>query len=158
MKLRARLVVVATASFMFAGGFGISSAAYADQVSNSVVIGYSDYGCGKARAGTYNLTGTQRGQVNVTGYADSIPGCTEVVQSQPTGYLGSNAYLRTSGGICSSVATTYSTASTAYKSSMAYLYAPCVRPSQLAGGGTGYYYQGSGYASKAVLAPYQPFS
>jgi hypothetical protein len=105
-----------------------------------------------------SLTGTQRGQVNVTGYADSIPGCTEVVPSQPTGYLGSNAYLRTSGGICSSVGTTYSTAATAYTSNMAYLYAPCVRPSQLAGGGTGYYYRGSGYASKAVLAPYQPFS
>ena len=33
MKLKARLAVVAAASFMFAGGLGISSAAYADQVS-----------------------------------------------------------------------------------------------------------------------------
>ncbi len=53
---------------------------------------------------------------------------------------------------------TYSTTTTAYKSSMAYLYSPCVRPSQMSGGGVGYFYTGSGYATKPVQAPYLPFS
>ncbi|MBN9141107.1 MAG: hypothetical protein J0H23_09805 [Micrococcales bacterium] len=102
MKLTTRLAIVAVASFIFAGGFGLSSVAYADESSSPVLIGTGDLSCARAIATTHN-SGTQRGQLNVTGYGLSVPGCTTTVQAQPTGYLGSSAYLRTAGGVCSSV-------------------------------------------------------
>lgn|GEM_PF-1403340 len=159
MKFPARLAMVAVASFTFAGGLGFTAAAHAEAVSAEVTIAHAGSGCGSARAGSYN-TGTQRGQLNVTGHIYVVgDNCPSGIKDFPSGYLGSSAYLKTTGGsVCSSVGVTYSTTTTAYKSSMAYLYSPCVRPSQLSGGGVGYFYNGGGYSSRGVQAPYQLFS
>lgn len=77
-------------------------------------------------------------------------------KSMPTGHLGASAYLKRSfGAVCSSAGIYYNPAPIITHQRFAFK-GTC--PSgQLSGGGTGYVYNGGGYSSKAVQAPYQNY-
>jgi len=116
--------------------------------------------CGRAVASS-QTDSNHRAQLNQTGYNyNTTQGClSSGPQAQPSGHLGTNAALkRTTGAVCSSVATTYSTATTAYKASMAYWSSSaCGNGQTLQGGGISYFYNGSGYISRTVFAPFQVY-
>jgi len=161
MRRWKKLTAVGALAFVFAGGLGVGVAANADSASSTIYIGVSSAGgCARGVAATINSS-NDRGQLNVTGYAAGFPsGCASgQIAAKPAGHLGSNAYLKqASGAVCSSVSTTYSTATTAYKSSMAYMgVGSCSYGTQLSGGGRGYVYSGAGYSSAPIEAPYQAF-
>lgn len=146
------------ASF-FAMGFTGSFAAVATLASDDVVIGYNQTytACAEVRATTFNET-SDRAQTNVTSYEVAGPGCSSYIEALPSGYLGSYAaLLRTNGTSCVNSATTYSSTTTAYKSSVAYWTSGSCGNGQFAARGVGYLYTGSSYANKTVTAPYQSF-
>lgn len=155
MRLRTKFFSAVVLGFIFAGGFSGTYAAMATAQSNTVnVVGWNSF-CAKTIA-ISNTDPSERAQLNVTAYSLCATGGTS---PQPSGYIGSNVALKTtSGAVCSSVGTTYSTSTTAYKSSMAYWSSSaCGTGVQLSAAGTGYAYTGSGYNSGTAQAPYQVY-
>lgn len=142
-----------------AAGFGSSLAAYATASSSAEVIGYNATytACARVVATSFNES-NQRAQTNVTSYEVLGPGCSWSIEAVPSGYLGSYAaLLRTNGTSCVNSGTTYSSTTTAYKSNTAYWTSGNCGSGQFAARGIGYFYTGSGYASKTVTAPYQTY-
>ncbi|MFD6056082.1 hypothetical protein [Agromyces sp. NPDC060279] len=155
MRLRARFSIALLLSFVFAGGFGGTYAALATASSSTVTIAAQANFCARVVA-ISNTDASERAQLNATAYN----GCTAgSVSAKPSGWLGSSVGLkRPNGTLCSSAATTYSTAKTAYKSSMAYWNSSaCGTRVQLSAAGIGYAYNGSGYTSRSVQAPFQVY-
>jgi hypothetical protein len=129
-------------------------AAYATQTSDSVSFYNGDY-CAKVQTISNNDT-PERAQTNVRATTACIYNTAKTVAS---GYLGSNAALKkTSGAVCRSIGTSYTTATASGHTSNAYwTSSACGTSVQLQATGTGYAYNGSGYTTKYSAAPFQVY-
>ncbi|MGV9192738.1 hypothetical protein ACQ143_00115 [Microbacterium sp. MC2] len=154
LSFRQKLALLGVASFIFASGIAGGYTAFAASVESSLVkIEPSQAGgCIRVKAKTVNTSGGY-GQIYSTSYAAGFPsGC---ASAQTAGHFGGNAFLKkTSGAICSSIATWYSGGTTIYNTRNAVKAGSSCPSGQLSGGGRAYLYTGSAYTSKVVQAPY----
>lgn len=152
MKSRAIKIVKVLVAPLVIGlllGFGVSTA---NAVSSSVVkYGSTGTDCYKHQAFTSNAGTTRTGSIAQWNYG-------VLCGSSSNNYLGNSAYIKkTNGSSCSTASLLYSSGKVSSFSRVAHYTKAACGTGQFQGGGTSKGYNGSGYLSGSIAAPYAPF-